>query len=693
MAKVNTSKFNKVISELKESNKTYDTKFESTSTALNELNKSVNDLEYLSLLILEKVKRIEKNTTPKQKNGKLLNTKIKSANNMKAANEDLNTDSDTSSAGLLSRLYTFLVRNSDEERKEKNYRRSRTEENRKERSKKYEKESKKLGITLKETKKSGFLDKLISGLRFGFLGTIGLGLAGLIYMFKEEVLSFGKNIMSGLVTIGDSIVQLSDIMKRFSDFIVNNPLFNMMKEKLGGFFDSNKSIFSSVMEQVSNVVSSAYDSITGWIMDAFKPLLKWLENPEISLDQLKKVMLITATALVGGPARKVAMSAGSIETAADTAESARLKVMYGEDYYNETKKALDQYSDQELESRFGQEFGGRYKNYFVGSLDRNELLNSIIRDHLEHKLLSDPKMGDNENSRQRRKSVNDILLKRDKQFIDNLQTMINEVFPDKKYTVDYKEQGSGFAVYDGKEVLFDLDKMEGTMEILRLRGKKAAIEHIKNTLESAKKTIESSSLYTSTQETLAQGRDLYRESAETATRISSSASQTAGYISQQFKAEPSMAGKVGAGLSLAGEGVQRLIGSTQEAIKTPTAQKVFNYDYMGAMEDAYKKASEGFQKFSESYNQNFSTWDKTADFFDKLIEQQKSINIGDDPNAEGSVLSRFTNQIEKQVNMNNQIVTSTSSTTEEKIPTGISVRNMYDPFRVANVEMWQSVKP
>ena len=124
----------------------------------------------------------------------------------------------------------------------------------------------------------------------------------------------------------------------------------------------------------------------------------------------------------------------------------------------------------------------------------------------------------------------------------------------------------------------------------------------------------------------------------------------------------------------------------------PTAKKLANVDWMGEITSAYDKMSKHAEELSSNYNEQFGSWDKISTFFEKAQAQQRGDNIETDPNAEGSILSRFQRDINQRVMKNNNTISYNSTTNESDLPYGVAVRNSYGPFRNSNIEMWHSNK-
>ena len=124
---------------------------------------------------------------------------------------------------------------------------------------------------------------------------------------------------------------------------------------------------------------------------SFQPILDFFNSSDkTNFVEFIPSLAKTVFALMGGPFRKIAVSGGAIKQSVDELESERLKGVYGPEYFEQTKKAMEKYSPEELNLMYKQEFGGRFKNYFspFGDLNQTQLLNAIVREHLEGPLVT-----------------------------------------------------------------------------------------------------------------------------------------------------------------------------------------------------------------------------------------------------------------------------------------------------------------
>ena len=579
------------------------------SSRIDEVEKDVRSIENTVLVIMEVMKR----------KGLLSVKNEKTVTGVKSYAQEAGTNIESTAAkDILLKIYGFMTKNAEKEKKERDTQKGLRKERYDERKRKYEKLEKKLD----KKKGGGFFGTVGSVLKWGFLGAIGAGLAGLVWMFKDEIMSFSKNMVDKLGDLGNSIKSvvetMSSIFTKIWSFLSENPISKMIGEKMKGFTDSGTSMFDGIIK----MIGTAYDSITQWITDAFKPMADWLANPSLSFEQFLNVMKVTAGILSGGVLRKTALGAREIESAVDKGEQFRLKQMYGEDYYNKTRAVLDRYSDEELEKRFDQQFGGRFKNFFVGKLDRDELLNAIVREHRESDLWKDIGLYNNERSIERRKEVHSMIMERDKTFMDEMQVMIDELLPDDHLKIQYhsgsagKEGGFEIVRPDGS-LFLNMDKLSDVMELMRIKGKSATLNKLKETLEDVKNQITSSETYKFGKETYESVKSEYEQ-----TTTSLKQSVTAALQHPQISissATRTVAGVIDKGMD-----------------------KASRIDYFGEMSEAYSKIQENMDKMSDHLNKG-----ETKTKFEQMLD--KFGVIGEDPSSPFNTITRNMDKFGSQI--------------------------------------------
>jgi hypothetical protein len=705
MAKVKSSKFSKVLKDIRSSN-------EQTDTGISELRRDVNDLENTVLLIMEKIRRIEKYPVVQTKKGKLIPTKLDVDTSDIPANDpfvssDINNET---SKNILLKMYNFMVRNSENQKNKEDKERKDRQSREKKREVDYRKELIKAGLDPKLLKKKkGLLGKMATGIKFGSFLAIGAGIAGLVWLFKDEIVNSSKLIGDSIKEFGTFISQkfqkIVDIIQPILKFITDNPLFKMVQEKFdnitGQIKNSGGSILDTVISEVKNMITSVYESITGWLMNIFDPVTKFLSDPSMSWDQFKTVLKSVAFAIAGGPKRFA-----SIETAVDNAESVRLKTVYGDEYYNKTKDIVDMFSDDEdLKKLFNQEFGGRYRDFFVGKLDRRELTNAIVRDHLEQNLLKSVRddsteyYGKDDPKQKRRLDVLKQLNERDNKFLQDLQAIADEMFPDKGYKADRYdsrnektgEVTSGFAIVrpDGTPVL-NLDS--DYMEMLRHKGKLALKSYVKTELMKSVEYIKGTELYKVGEQTVEQGKDLYTKSKEEGEKLLGKVENTMGSVAAEVGEPYSGVSTPEQAMVATGNLVSKATDAVTENVVKPLTEKTSKF----TADDLFSVANKSYDVMQKGIGEvigvagKFGNWDEASKFIggftgpqkveENLTPEQRRTEVSQDPNEDPFHLQTMFDQSKERIAPVNKIVNnkgSTSSTDNFAFP---PVRNS-DPSK------------
>ena len=698
MAKIKGSKFSKVLKDIRSSN-------EQTDAGISELRRDVNDLENTVLLIMEKIKRIEKYPVVQTKKGKLIPTKLDVDTSDIPANDpfvgsDINNET---SKSILLKMYNFMIRNSENQKNKEDKERKDRQSREKKKEVDYRKELIKAGLDPKLLKKKkGLLGKMGTGIKFASFLAIGAGIAGLVWLFKDEIVNASKIIGDSIKEFGTFISQkfhkIIDIIQPILKFITDNPLFKMVQEKFdkitGQIQSSGGSILDTVISEVQNMITGVYESITGvyesitgWLREIFNPVAKFFSDPKMSWDQIKTVLKSVAFAMVGGPMKKLAISARSIETAVDNAESIRLKTIYGEEYYNKTKDIVDKFSDEDLEKLFKQEFGGRYKDFFVGKLDRRELTNAIVRDHLEQNLLSSVRddstgyYGKDDPKQKRRLDVLKQLNERDNKFLQDLQAIADEMFPDEGYKADRYdsrdektgEVKSGFAIVrpDGTSVM-NLDS--DYLQILRHKGKLALKSYVKKELLKSVEYIKGTELYKVGEQTVEQGKDLYTKSKEEGGKLLEKVENTMGSVATAVSEPFAGVSSPEEAMVATGNLVSKASDAVTENVVKPLAEKTSKFtadDLFSVVNKSYDVMQKGIGEVIGVANK-FSNWDEASKFIggftvpqkveENLTSEQRRTEVGQDPNEDPFHLQTMFDQSKEKIAPINKIVNNKGST-------------------------------
>lgn len=705
MAKIRSGKFGKVISELKKSNVKYGSELQSTGSQISDLQNSVSNLENTALLILEKLRRMERYPVVQTKSGKLLPPKIISGSASLDASNDPNIGDieNQTSKTILLKLYNFMLRNSEDEKKNRKIENSKTKERKKERQVNYRKQLIKAGLDPKFfKKKKGLIGKVATGLKWGVLGAIGLGLSGLVWLFSDEIKKFADSLKTQFEGLTSFLTEKFQIVTSAFNYLrgLFAPVTEWIQRTSQGLMKSfnfnvgDKGLFETIQDNVMRVVNSLLDSlvdkITEWSVSIGNKIQSFLTTG-LPWETYGAVMGTIAAGFVAGPFGAKAFSTMiAAKKASDIAENVKYyasEKQYGENSLSKLKEIIDmnpKYAKLDDESKRA------LINNIIQQLETGQPPEDLFGvDKVSLKEIMGKGSEFDFKDKERQAKQEQLLKEWKSQNTDNVKKIFEQ--HGWKYVEPKFGDGPPVSMYKNEQTgEFIMVSQENIREQLLKWGIKGdLLKYVNQTVEGIKKEYQPEvdafgNKIKETEEFLSKSYEDFKSGMNLSERAGSAITA----IKQPYRGNETLGENLETTATLIGGGI-----SAGAKAAAPLVSKAASIDYLGAMEDAYRKMSEGFQKFGESYNQNFSTWDKTADFFDKLVEQQKSVNIGADPNGEGSIIDRFTNEIEKQINVNNQVVNNTSSSTEEQLPTGISVRNLYDPFRIANIEMWQTVRP
>ena len=282
MAKTNSAKFAKVISELKKSNIELSESSGTLKSDITELKKSVSDLENISLLILEKLRRMEQYPIVKTKSGKLIAPKVAGTDrhSLSPANDEFGEQEADMPLGkyykhMLLKMYNFMVRNAEDEKKQRNYEKSKTKERKKERKVNYQKELKKAGLDPKFfRKRKGILGKIGTGLKWGFFGAIGAGLSGLIWLFSDEIKKFSSSLTKSIEDLG---TKLTDNFEKITTFL--SGIYNRFLKPLGSW------ISTSIIDPIMNLFGTSTEGLSKFLGDNMDSM--WTRITFFSVSQSK----------------------------------------------------------------------------------------------------------------------------------------------------------------------------------------------------------------------------------------------------------------------------------------------------------------------------------------------------------------------------------------------------------------------
>lgn len=623
MAKVKSSKFGKVLRDIRQSN-------EQSGVAVSGLQKDVNELENTVLLILEKLRRLEKSSISKKRGGQLASTKTNVDTTVTPANDS--GLEDETSKGILVKMYNFMVRNAERNKsKEENDRRKkRTLEKKKEVN--YRKELIKAGLDPKFFKKQkGLLGKIGTGLKWGIFASIGIGLAGLVWIFQDEVTMVGKAIGQSIEelktfltksfqTIASIYNRIMDVFKPLTDIIQRQALsvadsFNIDTSK--GLLDGIEKFFT---ERISALINGVVDSITNWAYELGQSILVWAKTPW-SPEAYKTAMATIAARMIAGPWGSMAFAGMRTATGIiDTVTSYANEKEYGPEYIAKVQElvATNPYQLRDVKTAISDIESGDTDHFRIG-IDKMENLQAQKRIMKELSQLKE--------------SYRDKKLE---QYGYHYVGPLNEDTPH----IGYYKDGNGNIVTKEEvtKKLFQLGVREDVVEKLLKPylidpSKKYYEENIKPTAAKAEETYK--------QAKTAFG-DISRDAGELGRKMSEPVTQGVTAVRQEFSGVSTPAGALNAtagvvtkATDVANKGVQHL--ATKD-LSLPVEQMFKSYnDMVGALGQIGDTASQ------------YNTWDKMSSFFSKLNPEDRMDNVAQDPHEDIANQEALWNQAKDKI--------------------------------------------
>lgn len=679
MAKKKQPSISKIINTVKTENV-------GLSSRIDELEKDVKSLETTALAIMEILRR---NKVMERSGEDQKNIKKESKTVIKDKQYDLDPDLPLGEyyKNVLMKIYTFMTKNAEKEKKEKDTQKGLKKEHQNERKRKYEKVEKKLD----SKKKKGFLGTVGYILKWGFLGSIGVAISGLVWLFYEEVSSFGKKIIENLVVFGDSITKLTNFVKtmfeRVKNFLKDSPLGKVYEDITKWFNDLNimenvKSNIDSAMKYIDKNMKTfsdyLIDSITKWCEEIARPLIRFYSHPFESIANFianhPKVMLGFAAKFATGPfgvAAKGMAALSAFDTAKTGFQKESIKARYSDKYYTQTEEALKPFTDEELWDKFGNiiPFIKEYRD-FDGKLDREKLINDIInkkevREKIEKSIASDKTSPLYKKSEELWKKLQE----RDDQLIEDVQKELGE-----NYAVRHNGKG-GYTVTDvstGEEIgtSDDLDlaikrassKLKGSMEESRQGYRQQAFDYKDEKIKEFDEFAEQKKREWDLQVAL---RD-----EEIHTKYGHYFEEFDNKKAQLEEKSEEVKSSVSSSLSALKTNPEQIISSAASAVWQPTKKgiekgldTVTKIDYLKESTELYDKIESLFGKVSKQVESG-ELVDNFKSKLDKMVSMQRNVEVGEDPSSNPLALvsqnvDRFNEQLRGM--MNNTIQTNVSS--------------------------------
>ena len=677
----------------------------SHNEAVSELQQRMSDIENISLLILEKLRRTEKYPVVKTKKGKLLplNTDIEKSMTLQAAN-DVNIDStgNNSVNELLNKIYNFMVKNAENQKKEKNLEKGFEKEKKQEKERKYEKVVKEVGLDPNKMKKKGFMSKAGSVVKGGILGAMAISISGLVYLFKEEIVEFGKKILKGIGDIGNLITSVVDFVKGgyekimnflqpMMNWIKNNPLAKL-KEQVDSMGQQGSSILTTVMNAIKTVADDIWDKITQWFARIADTIMVFVNSPTKSkVSDITNFMLnhkamlgAMASSMLPGPvgfvgskvlgslaAHEAIAGAGAEPSPYHSAKREAYKQGYSDKFYQQTMDILNRFDDAELkELLFYENSPLDYLNYTYTDYENGNVIR-IDKVKLANDFIDNPKLMSILVSKSDKK---DVLKKdidtRDEQFITTAQEQLKNDFPEKNYEIKPNGIG-GFMISENGNII--ADSMKTPIEFFRLRTKSIASRALQETFNNIVKKVEDSDAYKATKSTIQEGGEKLEQSQE---EFQSATANFTSSIRQNYAGAKTPEDYYVATATP----VMKGIGNIAEESK-PTLKKITDIDYKKLFQEGYEEIK-NLSSYVTDENSLVSLGQKFTEMANKIIPVESNTpNISQEPSEDVFNLNSIWDSAKPQSAISNKVMDISSSTSSTGNYSSMPVRDLYGPFR------------
>lgn len=595
-----------------------------SSSRVDNVEKDVRNLENTVLVIMEVMKRKGIFDLPKEK----------TITGVKSYAQEVSTNIESTAAkDILLKIYGFMTKNAEKEKREKDTQKGLKKEKQDERKRKYEKLEKKI-----EKKGKGFFGTVGSVLKWSFLGAIGAGIAGLVWLFKEEISDFGKKLLTGLGELGKSIVDAYEsvvsFMKDMKDMIMNN---SFVKNIIKWFDDIDfESITSSMINYIDKSIKSVYDSFSKWIGNVSETVAgaikEYANNPLAWFGALLGAF--------GGPIG--ALTSGSLlgtKTYAYGAESYN-KSIYGEQFYNKAEELINRIPGEFLKpflynylmdngntiaASVFSEFPVATKN--LDGTQRRIAIDSIIKD---------PKLREALTNVYEKSSValktfggQDYFESRVGKSIFQFKDEIKERMDELSALGETRGQDIVKSLPEGYKLLPQSPSYPRGLTIQKVDGSEPPVNSIEDPREFARLTARGAAydVLRQTGRELEGRREAYQE--ELTNKVDEMATKVRSAISPVTSAiqHPQIA------LSSA----TRAVGGAANKI----ADKASKIDYFGEMSEAYSKMQSAFDKMNNALNTG-----EVKTRFEHLLDK---VSIGEDPSSPFSMVSRSMNRFGGQI--------------------------------------------
>lgn len=667
--------------------------FKSSSQSQDDINASVEqrirDLEEIGLSLATAMKGITSHLiSTNVGNVPNLATKFKNENNI-----------EENQSSILQKMYNFMVSSAEKREKRNQLFKAKKREERKQKLIRMKK-SFKMAVRQKITPTTGGVLKTM-----GF-GLIGASVAGLAWIFQDEIKNYANSIKDSVLGFKTFIIEKFKIISGFLRYLkdVFQPIINFIGQKAETFaqstmkIDTSQGVYEGVKKWVTDFVfdfvGKVTDKITGWLYDIGKSISQWLVKP-LSMEDYGKLMATIATRLIAGPwaAGGVALT-GPISSGVTGIKTYFNKAEYGEDFVNKVREIVDLNPDyRKLDNQSKQDI-------------INNIIEQIQTGQAPTDLLGITKVGKKEVFGQSAGMVmSDVYPERKKKQEDLYRSLVQGKYDAKKSkmavygyqyigsdnpdmpTAGYFINGSGdrVSMQEVDKKLIQLSLRQDVGQLIKEQTDKFTDNTIKPIVQPVIDTIQNvSGEYKKLKDRLDEVNKTYKIGetiSETATKSVETAQETVRDVGDAYKEETdnvtSPTDALIAGFSLGERGIEKTIQTTaslaskgMENLK-PTLEKLSNIDYQQEAIKSYSALQNVWGKVSETA-QTLSNPEKFGEFIDKLQGGEQTPNqisalvpantptIQPDPN-ENLLLNELMSQVNNAIVNNNSIINNRSS--------------------------------
>jgi len=555
---------------------------------------------------------------------------------------------------VLMKIYSFMTKNAEKEKKEIDSKKGLKKEKQQERERKYEKVEKDLGLK----KKKGFFGKVGSILKGTFWVGLATAITGLVYLFRDEIKEFAKETLKSLVSYGDKIVSVINVIKSIyegiMDFISpvinmvkNSPIFKSLSDKSTSLSEGVQGTIKEVVDWVTSQISSVIDGISTFISE---------QLPSLIGNSLKSLMgfIMAEASKNGGVAGMVVGALGpwwmkglsaifGIQAAVTSLSGFAKTLRYGEGYQDTLKDIVGQMPEktaaqQDIKKRFQSE------DYLQDVMDHPEKLDEVLAKTPEE---GDKEYQDRVNSQLvkilelRKQQMNHI----EEKLVGTGYTFDKDAYMNKvgqmksekdKLSVDvtdYIKRPDGSKI-SGHAEFYDLmlprhiaqQIEEPAKNFLKEKGVELS-NYAKGKLTKFGETVTSSETFKKLEDAKEKAEEKVEEAEESASKIPTQVSA---------KAKETYSSLRGATVQGVAEKLKPI---QEEAIKK--AEKIETLDFMADAEKYYDMFQKGLKKVVDKA-EDPATIDKIRLKIESLTTIERKTEVKEDPNSDPTTVMEST---------------------------------------------------